>query len=154
MRSPKGRKRFMKIPMRLPLSGVGAGTLLVLLISVSALGCQKSGTGKPTARLQGRVTIMGEAPPTDAEASLTFKPMVRGQANTTTCKIVDGSYDARDVPVGKVKVYFNIQQPTGKMISEGGGRPFPEYRNLVPPQLGSGMEIEVAGGESTRDFKL
>ncbi len=149
MHTQNGKSRFDN----LPLAGFGA-CMLLLVCFVSASGCRKSGSGKPTARLQGKVTIAGEAPPGDAEASLTFKPMVRGQANTTTCNIVDGSYDAKDVPVGKVKVYFNIQRPTGRMISEGGGRPFPEFRNLVPPQLGTGMEIEVVGGESERDFEL
>lgn len=121
---------------------------------VALLGCGGGDARRPTAHLRGAVTLGGEALPEDAEANLFFKPTARGQARTTSVPVVDGVYDAPDVPLGTVKLYFDLQRPTGRMVSEAGGTPFPEYRNLVPAEYGNGLEIQVDGDSLERDFDL
>lgn len=80
--------------------------------------------------------------------------MAAGQASTTSVVVTDGRYDAPEVPQGQVKVYVNVQQPTGRMVSEAGGTPYPEYRNLVPPKHGQGILLEVDGDNADQNFEL
>lgn len=109
-------------------------------------------SGKPTAHLSGRVTIEGEPVPGDARGTVDFHPATGGMAQPTSAVIEGGKYDCPNVPIGDVLVYFNINRPTGRMISEDGGTLFPEREQLVPEDK-QGMQIQVAGDE-TRDFDL
>jgi len=128
-------------------------SLLCLVSSLALFGCGSSG-GKPTVHLRGEVTVGGAAIPDDAQASITFKPTVPGQARSTSAQITNGKYDAPDVPVGAVTVYFNVQQPTGRMVREGTGNPYKEMRSLVSEKYGTGMAIEVLEDNSEQDFSL
>src|SRR5262245_61725023 len=117
--------------------------LISALLPVALSGCGRMGSGKPTSHLQGKVTIAGKPIPADAQASITFKPSGSGQARSTSAQISGGAYDAPDVPVGTVTVYFNVQQPTGRMVREGTGSPYKELRSLVPDKYGTGLALDV-----------
>lgn len=121
----------------------------------SWVGCSVEGAGsKPTAHLTGTVLIGGEPIPSDADATVVFQPSGGGgQAHPTSAEIRGGRYDCPDVPVGEVRAYFNINRPTGRMISEDGGNLFPEREQLAPEEAQQGIEIEVTG-DGERDFDL
>ena len=55
--------------------------------------------------------------------------------------------------MGELKVYFNIQKPTGRMISEAGGTPYPEYESLIQPESTTGIDL-VVEGDKEHDFAL
>jgi len=124
--------------------------LIVSLVTIG--GCTHS--NRESAHLQGAVTIDGKAIPADAECSVSFKVMKQGQGRSTSARIIDGRYDAPQAPKGKVKVYFNVQQPTGKMLREGIGSPYPEYRSLVPAPYERGMDVDISGDNPKLDFDL
>jgi hypothetical protein len=123
------------------------------VLSAALIGCG-GGTSKPTAHLKGTVTIDGRPIPEDAEASITFKPTKSGQARSTSAMIVDGEYDAPDVPSGPVTVFVSVQQATGREVTENVSRPYKEYRSLVPAASEGGIALDVAGDNSNQDFDL
>ena len=133
--------------LRVAISLIGAAFV------AAACGCG-AGSSKPTAHLQGTVTIAGKPIPADAEASVTFKPAKSGQARSTSAMIINGTYDAPDVPTGPVNAYVNIQQPTGREITESVSRPYKEYRSLVPSKYGEGIPLEVKGDKADQNFDL
>jgi hypothetical protein len=92
-------------------SKVGLLSGLALLLAMTA-GCP-DGSGKETAHLQGTVTIGGQPIPADATGGISFVPLEVSQANSDYSAIKDGKYDVPGAPVGKVRVEFSIQQPTG-----------------------------------------
>jgi hypothetical protein len=120
----------------------------------TATGCGVDSQGKSTAHLQGTITIDGEPLPNDAEGSITFKPTTPGQAKSTGAQILAGKYNCPEAPVGPVKVYISIQQRTGKMISDGGVRSYPEMKELIAPGSGAGIELEVTGDNLKQDFDM
>jgi len=124
------------------------------IFCTTLLGCGSKEMGPPTAHLQGKVTIGGQPIAADAEGFVTFRPTGNGQANSANTRIAGGRYDAEKVPLGKVKVIFDVQQKTGKMISGEGVAPFPEYRSLVPPQSSTGIDLEVNGDKADQNFDL
>ena len=132
---------------------------LALAILVAALlthlaGCDKASRSANTARLKGKITLDGQPIPADSRASITFKPTRSGQAKTTFASIIDGSYDSSETPKGLVKVYISIQQPTGRMISEAGGRPYAEMRSLVPANYTGGFDMDIDADNLNKDFTL
>ena len=128
--------------------------LVFVLAFVALVGCGAGGSRKPTAHLQGTVTIGGQPIPSDAQASINFKPTASGQAPSTSAQITNGKFDAPDVPIGDIIVYFNVQQPTGRMVREGTGTPYAEMRSLVPEKHGTGMTLKVAGDNLEQNFDL
>ena len=130
---------------------------LVMLAAASLsplAGCVKTMPSANTAHLKGKITLDGGPIPADARASITFKPTRSGQAKTTFASIIDGSYDSPETPKGLVKTYISIQQPTGKMISEAGGRPYAEMRSLVPASCMGGFDMDIDGDNLNKDFNL
>jgi len=116
-------------------------------------GCGQQGS-KPTAHLSGTVTINGQPLPPDAEATIIFRPAGKGMAKSAGVRIVDSKYDSPQTPVGEVKVFFSIQQPTGKMISDAGGPPFQELRSIVPSGAENGISLTISGDNQAQDFDL
>jgi hypothetical protein len=82
---------------------------------------------------------------------MNFRSPTTGQA--TSAPITNGEYDCPDVPVGKVDVFIQVVQPTGKMASEG-GRSWPETRSLIADKYGSGIQIDVTEDNSDQHFEL
>jgi hypothetical protein len=127
----------------------------VLLVALSgAAGCGAGGSSSKTAHLQGTVTVDGQPLPADALAIISFKPTQPGQAKSTGGQILAGKYDCAEVPLGKVKVYISIQQPTGKTISDRAGRTSPEMKNLIAPKSATGFELDVTDDNAQQDFDM
>ena len=70
---------------------------------------------------------------------------VKGQV--AQAAIVDGKFAAKNVPVGNLRVMFNITRPTGKMITEY-STPYPEVENLVPEKYRDGVDLVVTGDDN------
>jgi hypothetical protein len=132
----------------------GWPVVLLLAQLVVCDGCGSGSSPKNTAHLKGNITLQGQPIPLAARASITFKPTRTGQAKTTFASIVDSTYDSPNTPKGPVKVYLAIQVPTGKMVSEAGGAPYAEVRNLVPPSYSNGIDLEVSEDTLEQDFEL
>jgi hypothetical protein len=118
---------------------------LVLLLA----GCGKDSDGRAT-RLKGRVTLDGTA---IAEGTISFLPEKAGQAPPASAQIVDGDYDAKGVPLGKVLVQITATRQTGRMIP-GSSQPVPEVQSIIPPKYSQGISIEVTGDNPEQDFPL
>ena len=58
-----------------------------------------------------------------------------------------------DAPVGKVRVTFSINQPTGEVKGEGDRLERTE-KSLVPESFRGGQEIQVDGDNSNLNFDL
>lgn len=115
------------------------------LVLVLAIGC--GGNDKPaypSANIQGSVTIDGVAV---KEGSLQFMPGKDVKGQVAQAAIVDGKFAAKNVPVGNLRVMFNITRPTGKMITEY-STPYPEVENLVPEKYRDGVDLVVTGDDN------
>ncbi len=128
--------------------------IMVPTILFASAGCGPEPSSKPTAHLKGKIMLNGEAIPSDARGSITFKPTRSGQAKTTFASIIEGNYDSPNTPKGPVKAYISLQQETGKMISEAGGAPYAEVRSLVPPSYSGGFDLEVDQDNLEKHFDL
>ena len=133
-----------------PKTKLAAALLAVAVV----VGCGSGGSSRPTAHLQGSVSIGGQPVPDNAEASITFKPTASGQARSTSALISKGKYDAPDVPTGPVTVYISIQQPTGRQVTENVSRPYDEFRSLVPAKYEGGVPLKVEGDNDEQNFDL
>jgi hypothetical protein len=134
------------------ITGLASALFLLLVVTV---GCPDGTGNKPTARLQGKVTLGGKEIPADAAARINFMPTGVDQARGTSADIKDGTYEVADAPTGKVLVSFEIRQPTGEVKSfDGVARPEPVMRNLVPESKASGMEVEIGGDKPDLNFDL
>ena len=151
-----GTVHFSEPVVNHPFRNVGRRELWSIAATialVTLLGCDAGGQGKTTAHLQGKITIDGSPLPANAAASIVFKPTTPGQAKSTGVQILNSQYDCANVPLGNVKVYFDIQQPTGKTINEG-GRPLSEMNVLIAPESAVGIELEVTEDDYSQDFDL
>ena len=136
------------LPATYARAAIAVGELLLLC------GCSAESMGPPTVHLAGAVTIDGQPLPADAEASIMFKPTQRGQAKSVSVVITGGRYDAPGVPRGEVRAYLNIQRPTGRMISEAGGSPYPEFLPMIASEYGSGILLGASEDNLQQDFDL
>ena len=130
-----------------------SGRRWVALFAVAAtVGCGLN-SGPPVAHLRGKVTIDGKPVPSEAEARIMFVPPTSAanrNSKPAMVPIVNGEYDAPDVPVGQVIVRFDIQRPTGREFARG----MKESENLVPEVHREGIEIAVTEGDHPQDFEL
>jgi len=126
-----------------------AGLAAVGLVLVFLAGCGKESDGRST-RLKGRVTLDGAA---IAEGTISFLPEKSGQSPPASARIADGYYDARAVPLGKVRVQITATRETGRMIP-GSSQPVPEVLSIIPPKYAQGISIEVTGDNPQQDFPL
>lgn len=116
------------------------------ILAVVALGCADDKPNFPVATIQGTVSI--DRTPVK-EGSLQFMPGPNVKGQVAQAKIADGKFTAKNVPVGQVRVMFNITRPTGKMITEY-STPYPEIENLVPKNSRDGVDLTVAGNDSVK----
>lgn len=124
----------------------------LLFAVVMEVGCGEKRSG--TARVQGTVTIDGQPIPADATGNVLFRPGEGTTGRTAGASIVNGRYDCADAPVGKVKVFFSINKPTGRMITESDNRPFAEIGSIISQKYSSGIDAEITGDSSDQDFDL
>lgn len=122
----------------------------VLLLLVVLTACGEKGPDYPAVNLEGVVTVKGEPVP---KGRITFTPQEAGRGPGTGGDIVDGKYIAQNVPVGKVLVQFQANKETGKIVKVAGAD-LPESLNIVPTENRSGVYIEVAAGDTKKDFAL
>lgn len=115
-----------------------------IVLAALAIGCAPEKPNFPTATIQGVVTI-DRVPVKAGSIQLMPGTGVKGQMAQAT--IVGGKFEAKNVPVGKVRVMFNITRETGKMITEY-STPYPETENLVPKQYRDGIDVTVTGDDS------
>jgi len=128
----------------------------VLIMMLAAVGCSEKKASN-TARLAGTVTVGGEPLPSDAEGYIQFMPDSGGQAQPAHAEIIDGKYDAENVPLGNVTAIFNVTRLTGRMVREDnapGASPYPERENLVPAKHQSGVKVSIAGDNDAHNFEL
>jgi hypothetical protein len=125
-------------------------TSLVLAVSCWT-GC---GGESSVAHLQGQVTIDGQRPPSDAIGSITFQTTKTGQGRTVGAPILEGKFDSPETPLGPLKAFIAIQQPTGRTIDNSRGTPAPEYENIISDEYSSGIDIEVVGDKDDQNFDL
>jgi hypothetical protein len=118
-------------------------------VTISACGTSRR---DGTAHIQGTVTLGGQPLPANAQANITIAPAEKGR--TAGAVVTDGRYDCPDAPVGKVKVYFSVMRPTGKMITEADNRPFAEMGSIIASKYASGIDLEIAGDNANQDFDL
>lgn len=131
--------------------GSGADRGVALLLLVLAIGCG----GPATADLAGKVTIGGKPIPDDAVGSIRFTPPNDSEGDPVSAAIEGGSYTASGVPVGVVRVSFDIAKPVGPVRhSERTGQDYQEQQNLVPPAKAAGVELTVDGDNPNQDFDL
>jgi len=129
------------------------GRMTLLLPIVLIVGCN-SGSSWPVAHLHGKVTIDGQPLPGNLDnPRIMFVPPATGDnrnAKPVIATIVDGQYDAPDVPTGPITVRFDLQQLTGREFARG----MTESVNLVPMEHQDGIAIEVTEGDQAHDFEL
>jgi len=134
--------------------GRHVGRLLATLsFTVLAVGCG-GGTAKPSypsARLEGTVSVDGQAVPT---GTLQFMPPQGMNAAIVEAQIKDGRYVAANVPVGKVRVLFTAVRETGRVDNKSTSQPVPEVVNMIPERYRDGLDIEVTADLAKKDFDL
>lgn len=130
------------------------------LISVCLLGVVLSllvscrGTSSNTASVGGEITIDGEPLPDDAIGSITFQTTKGGQGKTASAPIEGGTYQCPEVPLGALRVFITVQQPTGRTIDNSRGTPAQEYKNIISGQYASGIDVQIDGDRKDLDFDL
>jgi hypothetical protein len=123
---------------------------LLVAVAFGATGC--GGPGYPAARLAGIITLDGVPVP---EGYVQFTPQEGGRGPVVAARIVQGKYDARDVPLGKVRVRFRAIVETDEMEKHPDNDLWaPKRVDLIPPQYAGGVEIEVSGDKLDQDFAL
>jgi hypothetical protein len=148
----RSSERFMN-QSRNVRSAALAWAMCLAVVGVGTAGCGGSG-GKPTAHLQGTVTLAGQPVPADATAHISFTPAGKDQATAASAPIVDGKYDCPAAPEGAVRVFFNITQPTGPEYTTDRGEKARHMKDLLPPKYGSGLELQVTGENAEQNFDL
>lgn len=126
-------------------------TLALLMLPL--VGCD--GQSGATTTLSGQVTIGGQPIPSDATASVSFRPIGGQKAQPVSALIANGGYRCDAVPLGPVVAEFDIRQPVGPMkTSARTGAQYQEEKSLVPANHAAGIEFEVKAGDESRDFEL
>ena len=130
---------------------------LVILLTVVVSGCGSATETRATATLAGAITIDGNPLPEDAEGTIQFMPQASGQAPPTSAPVISGKYRAEKVPMGAVKVIFNITRLTGRMVTEPGapgGDKYAQRENLVPAKTRAGIDLEVTTDNLEQNIDL
>lgn len=139
----------------MPLRALGNCVFIVALVSIATVvtGCDTGRGGRPTAHLSGAITIDGQTPEESALGTINFRAASADQAAGTSAEIVNGKYDAPNVPMGNVTAFIQLVQPTGRTISEG-DRQYPELRSLISSKYDVGIKLEVTGDNHNQDLDL
>lgn len=120
--------------------------LLITVIGLSLVSCSGPSKSYKTANVAGTVELDGQ-------------PIEKGVVNfisengDASAEIVAGKFAAREVPLGKVRIYIKSNRETGKMVP-GSSEPVPEIENIIPEKYNQGMEAEIAGDETDRKIEL
>lgn len=123
------------------------------ILLVSAVGCG-DGMG-PTAHLAGKVTLFGKPVPSDAEGSITFiREQPQGKKASVTVPVVAGQYDSPETPQGNLRAFIALSRKGKKRKSARTGEHYQEIVNILPPKYATGIQLEVNGDDTSRNFDL
>ena len=104
----------------------------------------------PGRKNDGRCHVAGQAVP---KGQIQFIPQGGNQGTPVSAAIVEGRYQADNVPLGKVTVMFRATRPTGKMDAKCTSTPEAGFVDLIPKKYRGGVTLEVTG-DGTHDFQL
>ena len=132
-----------------------AKTVAAMTVLVVVAGCP-SGDSKEGVHLQGKVTIGGQpiSNGNGVQASIMFSPTSTDQLNPAGAEIVNGMYDVKNAPKGKVKVTFLVLKEGPAKSFDGVARPQPTQTSLVPDDKAAGFEVQVDSDKSDLNFEL
>ncbi len=119
----------------------------VAAVSIATLGCGGPAKSYKTAQITGSVTLDGQ--PIE-KGVINF---IGNETGEGSAEIVAGKFAARDVPLGKVRIFVVATRETGKMVP-GSSAPVPEIESIIPPKYSQGIETEIAGDEADRKIEL
>ena len=122
-------------------------TLMIFVgFAVVLGGC---GTKYPTTDLSGKASVDGVAL---EEGSITFAPTESGfGSGVREFFKPDGTYFAKNVPIGKVRVTIISEKKTGGTITYQ-GQNYDEKASVIPPSKRSGVLVDVTAGQKVLDF--
>lgn len=130
----------------------GAWLAVCAVAMATVAGCGAGRSDKPTARLEGAVTLDSQP---IAKGTIDFLPQQKGQATPVTAQITEGRYQIEGVPLGKVLARIKATKGTGREIAiPHSDEKYMEEVNLIPLKYAQGIPIEVAEGGGTHDFEL
>jgi len=117
--------------------------------AVFVVGC---GTKYPSTNLTGKVSVDGE---TLTEGSITFAPMESGFGSGVRVFLnSDGTYTAKAVPTGKVRVTILSDKKTGRKTKGMAGEEVDEVTSAIPASKSGGIFIDITSGQTVCDFDL
>jgi hypothetical protein len=132
-------------------NAIPSSAIVILLMLACAMGC---GGASENAHLKGKVTVNGQPIPADAIGTVTFQTTKPGQGKMASAAIENSAYEVLEAPLGALKVYITVQQPSGRTIDNGRGTPAQEYKNIISDKYSSGIDIQVDGDNEAMDFPL
>jgi hypothetical protein len=128
------------------------GWAAVALIALAGAGCGDPNLGD----VSGTVTFDGV--PIE-KGSIAFHPL-DGQSPTSGTNIENGSYTARNVPIGSKKVIISGTKVTGKkpLYNTPDSPMMPITEQLLPPKYSSDtatqLQMDVVSGWNTKNWEL
>ena len=124
----------------------------VCLVALASMaGCGSGGSDKPTAPLEGAVTLDRQP---IAKGTIDFLPQGKGQASPISAQIVDGRYAAEGVPLGSVLARIKASRQGREIAIPHSEEKYTEEVSLIPLKYAQGISIEVPKDGGTRDFEL
>ena len=131
----------------------GGARLAVCALALATMaGCGSGGSDKPTARLEGAVTLDSQP---IAKGTIDFLPQQKGQATPVTARITEGRYQIEGVPLGKVLARIKATKETGREIAiPHSDEKYMDEVNLIPMKYAQGISIDVTKDGGTRNFDL
>ena len=115
---------------------------------VLRIGCKPS--GYTTTDLKGQVDVDGVPV---SKGAVTFSPLAPKHGRGVFAPIQAGTYEARQVAVGRTRITFMLIKETGRM-TDSHGKQVPEIVEIVPPKYMGGIDVDIQAGESMRNFSL
>ena len=124
-----------------------ARLLLCAAAAMAAVGCGGPAKSYKTADVAGTVTLDGQP---IQKGVINF---IGNETGEGSAEIVAGKFTAREVPLGKVRIFVVATRETGKMVP-GSSEPVPEIESIIPAKYSQGIEAEIAGDETDRKIEL
>jgi len=113
-------------------------SLNLLCATLIFIGCGEKQPSFPTAKLEGTITIKGEA--LDKGTIQVISKDKIGLVVQT--QITDGKFMIPDAPLGEVTILVRATKATGKMIKEYSNE-YPEVINIIPKSYQQGVPYTV-----------
>ena len=111
-------------------------------------GC---GPGYSATNLTGKVSVDGQAV---TEGSITFIPTESGCGSGVRVFLrPDGTYSAKDVPLGTVRVTVIATKKTGNKTKGIFGEEVDEVASVIPASKSQGINVAVVQGQTVCNFE-